>query len=174
MIEKKTVEKTSDADIMKLTSEELGVLQKYKSFESYTINDALRNARDESELTVEQRQFIERLDLVLKKIPKYEGDLVRTVDFSDWRDGDERTEKFVEEFIPKKKVKIKQYWSTSKEEGYNDAADIKIYIQNAKNGRDISSIGLDESEVLYERNQEFLVVGKDFYEGKWYILLTEV
>ena len=45
-------------------------------------------------------------------------------------------------------ITIKQYWSTSKTEGYNDLAKIKIYIQNTKNGRDISSIGLNENEVF--------------------------
>ncbi len=161
-------------DIIGLTSEELGVIQKYKSFDSYTINDALRKVKDISELAPAHRQFVEQLDSALTKMPKYEGDLIRTIDFSDWPDCEERTKIFVEEFIPDRKIKIRQYWSTSKKAGYNDAAGVKIYIQNSKMGRDISSIGLDEAEVLYERNQEFLVNDRVFLEGKWHILLEEV
>lgn len=171
---KETLTKYSDVGIVKLTSEEQGALQQYKSFESYIINDALRNTKSVSELTPEQRQFVKNLDTALSKMPKYEGNLIRTVDFSDWPDGDERTRKFVDEFITDEKIEVKQYWSTSKKMDFNDAAGIKIYIQNAKNGRDISSIGLDEQEVLYERNQEFLVSEKVFHKGKWHILLEEV
>ena len=49
-----------------------------------------------------------------------------------------------------------------------------IYIQDAKKGRDIRAIGLDEQEVLYERDTEFLVDDKVFVDGVWNILLREV
>ena len=70
-------------------------------------------------------------------------------------------------------ITTKQYWSTSKTEGYNDLAKIKIYIQNTKNGRDISSIGLNENEVLYERNSKFKVISKILVGEIWHILLEE-
>ena len=163
-----------DSGIMELSQEDLSTLLQYKSFESYTINEALRNVKDVSELTSVQQEFIKKMDSALDKMPKYEGDLIRTVNFSDWPDCDERTADFVKEFIPGKNIQTRQYWSTSKIEGYDDEAGVKIYIQNAKNGRDISSVGLDESEVLYERNTEFLVADKVFQGGKWYILIEEV
>ena len=50
---------------------------------------------------------------------------------------------------------------------------IKIYIQNTKNGRDISSIGLNENEVLYERNSKFKVISKILVGEIWHILLEE-
>ena len=163
-----------DSGIMELSQEDLSTLLQYKSFESYTINEALRNVKDVSELMSVQQEFIKKMDSALDKMPKYEGDLIRTVNFSDWPDCDERTADFVKEFIPGKNIQTRQYWSTSKIEGYDDEAGVKIYIQNAKNGRDISSVGLDESEVLYERNTEFLVADKVFQGGKWYILIEEV
>jgi len=49
----------------------------------------------------------------------------------------------------------------------------KIYIQNTKNGRDISSIGLNENEVLYERNSKFKVISKILVGEIWHILLEE-
>ncbi len=166
----KTIVKEAGSGIIKLSSEELGALQQYKSFESYVINDVLR---EDLKLTTDQEEFVKNLDSALSKMPKYEGHLIRTVDFSDWPDGDERTIKFVEGFIPGKKIDIKQYWSTSKNAGYSDTAEIEIYIQNAKNGRDVSSVGLDEQEVLYERNNSFIVISKDLNNGVWNILLEE-
>lgn len=163
-----------NSGIMELPQDELSALYQYKSFESYPINEALRNAKDMSDLLPAQQQFVKRLDSALSKIPKYEGDLIRTVNFSDWPDCDKRTNDFAKEFVPGKNIQIRQYWSTSKREGYDEEAGIKIYIQNAQNGRDISSVGLDEAEVLYERNRKFLVADKAFFDGKWCILLEEI
>lgn len=161
-------------DIIALSDEELSALYQYKSFESYTINEALRNVKDASELSLMQQEFIKKMDSALAKTPKYEGDLIRTINFSDWPDCAKRTEDFAREFILDTRIKIRQYWSTSKAEGYDDKAGIIIYIRNARNGHDISSVGLDEAEVLYERDQEFLVSNKVFQDGVWHILLEEV
>lgn len=170
----KNVAKETGSDIMELPQDELSSLYQYKSFESYPINEALRNAKDMSDLSPAQQQFVKRLDSALSKMPKYEGNLIRTVNFSDWPDCDKRTDDFAKEFVPGKNIQIRQYWSTSKREGYDDEAGIKIYIQNTQNGRDISSVGLDEAEVLYERNSMFEVISKMNREGIWYILLKEV
>ena len=110
----------------------------------------------------------------LMKYKSFEGDLVRAVDFSSYADCEERIIKCVEEFVEKKDIIIDQYWSTSKEKGYNEEAKIVIYIQNSKKGRDISQLGLDEKEVLYERKSGFKVLSKKKVDGVWYILLREV
>lgn len=170
----KSVARGTGSGIMELPQDELSSLYQYKSFEAYPINEALRNAKDKSDLSPAQQQFVKRLDSALSKIPKYEGNLIRTVNFSDWPDCDKRTDDFSKEFVPGKNIQIRQYWSTSKREGYDDEAGVKIYIQNAQNGRNISSVGLDEAEVLYERNSMFEVISKMNREGIWYILLKEV
>ena len=172
--DKNPVANTSGHGIMKLSAEEKAALQNYKSFESYKINDLLRKTEKLTDLSAEQQKFINNLDSALLKIPKYKGNLQRTVDFSDWTDAEEKTKKFIEEFTKGDKIRIPQYWSTSSKKGYNDAAGIHIFIENAEKGRDIRAIGLNESEVLYERNSEFIVVEKIFADGKWNILLKEV
>ena len=161
-------------DKIQLDENELNALMKYKSFESYTINDLLRKNQNPQKLPSKEREFTQQLDSALSKMPNYEGDLIRTVDFSDYPDPKERLEKYMEQFVSGKSTKIHQYWSTSKEEGYNKKAQVRIYIQNSKNGRDISSIGLDEKEVLYERESEFYVLSKKLVDGIWYVLLCEV
>ena len=171
---KKSVVNVPVHDIMKLSDEELGAIMRYKSFDSYTINDALRNTDDITKLSSEQQKIIGLLDKALSKIPTYNGDLVRTVNFSDWPDADEKTKKFIEGFAKGNKIRIPQYWSTSSKDGYDDTAEIQIFIENAEKGRDIRAVGLDESEVLYERDSEFVVLEKVFADGKWNILLKEI
>lgn len=162
-----------DAKII-LSMEEKGALQKYKSFDAYSINEALRNLHDVSKLTLHEQEFINNLDSALKKMPRYEGNLVRVIDFSDRVNADELTECFVNRFVPGKIITVEQYWSTSKQEGYSDTANIKIYIEKSKKGRDISSIGLNENEVLFERNCKYQVISKVHYNDVWNILVREV
>ena len=159
--------------MMNLSDKELQAVTQYKSFEAYIINDVLRNANDLSNLKSEHKQLVNNLDAALSKISKFNGDLIRTVDFSDRKDEQDRIKEFVSEYVEGTIITIKQYWSTSKTEGYNDLAKIKIYIQNTKNGRDISSIGLNENEVLYERNSKFKVISKILVGEIWHILLEE-
>lgn len=166
----KTIVNSMPNAIMNLTEEELGALLRYKSSESYVINEALRTGK----LTDEQRMFVEKLDSALSKIPKYHGNLARTINFSAYPDADERLRAFLDEFEIGKDRKISQYWSTSSKRGYDEHPDVIIYIQDAKKGCDIRTVGLDEQEVLYERNTRFTVAGKAFVDGVWNILLREV
>ena len=169
----KHIEELHKNDIMNLSDKELQAVTQYKSFEAYIINDVLRNANDLSNLKSEHKQLVNNLDVALSKISKFNGNLIRTVDFSDRKDEQDRIKEFVSEYVEGTIITIKQYWSTSKTEGYNDLAKIKIYIQNTKNGRDISSIGLNENEVLYERNSKFKVISKILVGEIWHILLEE-
>lgn len=53
-------------------------------------------------------------------------------------------------------------------------ANVRIYINNSKKGKDISSIGLDEQEVLYQRNSEFVVKDKGKNNVFNWIVLEEI
>lgn len=170
----KTIDNSMQNAIMNLTEEEFGALLRYKSSESYVINEALRNCSDVSKLTEEQQEFVRKLDNALSKMPKYEGNLIRTVNFSAYPDADARLNEFLQEFEVGENRNINQYWSTSSKSGYDERPDVLIYIQNAKKGRDIRAVGLDEQEVLYERDTDFFVDDKVFDDGVWNILLREV
>ncbi|MGR7841180.1 ADP-ribosyltransferase [Finegoldia sp. P3-F-LR] len=149
-----------------LTENEKRAIISYKSSESYKINEKLYN---NSKLTNHDKKLIRNLDSALNKMPNYEGDLVRDLYFAD--------NKSLNEFVSAHKVgntiSYKAYTSTTKADSYNDMANIKIYIKNSKMGKDISSIGLDEKEVLYQRNSEFLVADKTNIAGVNYIRLEE-
>ena len=106
--ELKTVAKESEDDTMNLSLDNQRVILSYKSFESFTINDAMRRMTSMDDLTQEQKKFVSDLDNALKKVPTYEGTLIRTVDFSDYQDAADRELEFVSEFVPGKKIEIPQ------------------------------------------------------------------
>lgn len=165
---KKTVANTEERSI--LTDEELYALNQYVSAPSYTINDALRT---KEKLSPEEETMKKNLDSALQKMPRYKGNLVRTVDFSDFEDEAERIEKYVAQYEPKKIITLREYVSTSKAEGYQEEPKIVIYIRNATKGRDIGSVYAGEKEVLYERDTSFKILAKEKQKGIYYILLEE-
>lgn len=123
-----------------------------------------------SKLINHDKKLIRNLDSALNKMPNYEGDLVRDLYFTD--------NKTLNEFVNAHKVgnavSYKAYTSTTKADSYNDMANVRIYINNSKTGKDISSIGLDEEEVLYKRNSEFVVKEKGKNKIYNWIILEEV
>lgn len=153
-----------------LTDEEKRAINRYISSDSYIINDELRRG---AKLTQEDKQFVENLDSALKKMPKYKGTLFRAVDFTGYPDCDERTEDFLSYIRGGKKVTFEEYISASDNTGYNDDANIQVYIENSKRGRDIRLYNSNESEVLYERGSSFIVQNINLRNGKYYIWLKE-
>lgn len=150
-----------------LTENEKRAIISYKSSESYKINEKLYNY---SKLTNHDKELIRNLDSALNKMLNYEGNLVRDLYFTD--------NKTLNEFIRSHEVgsikKYRSYISTTKSDSYNDMANVRIYINNSKMGKDISSIGLDEEEVLYKRNSEFVVKEKGKNKIYNWIVLEEV
>jgi len=94
-ISDKNIEKENEADIIELNDQQLGAILKYKSFESYVINDLLRETDNLLELTKEQQNYINALDEALKRVKKYNGTLIRCVDFSTYKNAEERVQSFM-------------------------------------------------------------------------------
>lgn len=69
--------------------------------------------------------MVDRLNETLNKMPKYNDNLQRSVYF--------KFEKVVEKYV-------KRFLSTTKGQVYNEDGQVQIYIQNAHNGIDISSV----------------------------------
>lgn len=148
-----------------LTKDEEGALKAYKSSESYKINEKLRNGE---KLTDEEKKLCDDLDSALKKLPKYEGDLNRDLSFAT----EEQKQAFLDSHEVGSVVTYPAYTSTTKDDSYNDAANVRCIITNTKNGRDLKDYDNGENEVLYERNAKFNVVSKE--EGDIsYIYLKE-
>lgn len=145
-----------------LSFEEESALMNYISSDSYKINDLLRR---KLELPEQYENMKNNLDSALNKLEDYQGLATRVLDIRD--------EDLLKEFIKwneiGKPIKFSEYLSFSDKKGYNNDANVFIYI-DSKKAKDIRTYNPSESEVLYPRNSKFIV--KDVYEnkGKYHIL----
>lgn len=158
----------SPKPISKLTLEEEGAIVRYVSPDSYVLNDKLRRNADE-ELTDVEKEWMKKIDSALVKLPNYEGDLNRSLTF----EYDDDAKAYFGSFVEGKGYISPQYLSTTKQEMYNDSGEVQIYIQNAKSGKDLGELGIEE-EVLYPIGSEFKVIYKTQRDGKYWVLLEEV
>lgn len=163
----KDIEKTEENDIIKLTDEEVGAVNRYISSESYTLNDKLRNG---VELTKNEQKLVKNLSSALNKLPKYKGDLNRSVSF----DNDEKLATLLEEHKVGDIVTYKEFISTTKGEEYAPEFNVQIHINNSKKGTNISMLNESESEILYNINSKFKVLNVILREGIYHIVLSEV
>ena len=163
---KKTNDKNNKNRSASLTDDEKYALNKYISFDSYRINYDLRTG---NKLTDEQKSFVKNLDSALDKMPKFKGNLSRSLEFNNEDD----MKNFVDKHIVNEPIDYDEYISTTKGEIYNPDGQVQIYIKNTSNGCDISSINKNEQEVLYKHGSKFIVLDKMDRDGKIYILLKE-
>lgn len=149
-----------------LNDDEISAINSYIGFKSYILNDKLRNS---IELSEEEKNIIDNLDNALDKLPRYKGNLQRSLYFE--------TEDDVTKFINSYKVgetkEYKEFISTTKGGTYNRDGQVQIFIKDTKNGVDISSINEKEQEVLYKRNSIFYTDNIVEQDDKYYILLKE-
>lgn len=167
--EKKTVAKSfeiSKINITDITDNNINAIHYYMSAKSYIVNEKLRNNIELSDI---EQEFIREFDDALKKLPKYNGNLQRSVYFN----SDDDITEFLKDYTIGEPVTYKGYISTTKGETYNPDGQVQIYIEDAKNGVDISTYNKAEDEVLYDRNSTFKVSNIVEKDGKHYILLEE-
>lgn len=161
------IEKENVSDIINLTDKEQQALNQYVSFDFYQINAKIR---DGLQLTETEKQMVSNLDGALKKLPRYKGNLSRSLYFG----YPDLAKKFLDGIKIDSEISFPEYLSTTcGAELYNPDGEIQIFIQNATKGHDITSINERELEVLYERQQEFKVMYMTQKDGKYWILLEE-
>ena len=158
------IEKENVSDIINLTDKEQQALNQYVSFDFYPINAKIREGL---QLTERELQMVSNLDAALEKIPRYKGNLSRSLYFGH----SDLVKKFLDGIKIGGEIGFQEFLSTTcGAELYNPDGEIQIFIQNATKGHDITSINKRELEVLYERQQEFKVM----YMTKYWILLEEL
>ncbi len=149
-----------------LTDLEEGALVRYVSPDSYSLNDKLRRGE---KLTENEKAWVQEINSALKKLPDYEGNLNRSLTFI--HEDDARN--VFDSFQIGWKFISKQYLSTTKQGVYNEDAQMQIYIQNAKKGKDLGSLNSREKEVLYPLESQFKVLNKIEKDGKFFVLMKE-
>ena len=149
-----------------LNDEEKGAIIKYVSPDAYVLNDKMRR---KVSLTEAEKQWVENINSALHKLPKYKGNLNRSVMFYSMDDA----KAFYNEFMVGGEYIPGQFFSTTKGGVYNEDAPMQIYIQDTKNGRDLGELAI-EKEVLYTADSKFIIVDKQEWNGKYWILLEEL
>lgn len=150
----------------KITDTDKKAILDYMGAKSYVVNEKLREG---SKLTKSEQEFVNKLDNALDKMPSYEGNLQRSLLFY----SDEAVEEFMNNHKVDNVVTYQEFLSTTKGETYNPDGQVQIYIQGAKNGKDVSTINENENEILYKRNSSFKVENVVNQDGKYYILVVE-
>ncbi len=152
-----------------LTGREKYALNKYTGFQAYHINWKLRGGHKISGLNEKEKEMVDNLNRALDKFPDFKGDLFRELKF--YNEDDKR--KFFLEHKTGNIIRYNQFISTSKVTGYQDDPDVKIFFQNTKYGKDITSFQDREKEVLYKAGSSFKI--KEMFEkdGIIHILMEE-
>lgn len=154
------------AESSNITDIDKKAIYDYMSAKSYVVNEKLRTG---ALLTEEESEFIANLDVALDKMPTYEGNLHRSLMFYSGED----IKEFMNRHTIGNKVTYDEYISTTKGEIYNPEGQVQIYIQDAKNGKDISALNEGENEILYKRNSSFSIVNVVMQDDKYFILVVE-
>lgn len=150
-----------------LTEQEKYALNKYVGPDSYLLNEVLRKGK---KLTYEQEKWCKYLDSALDKLPKYKGDVTRSVQLLD----ENSMNKFIDILSKNKKIVFTQYLSTTcSKELYDISANVQIKIINSKNGVDLTLINKTEEEILFRRNSSFKVVEYKKINNKLWVLLED-
>ena len=146
--------------------EERAVIDYVGPNKSYILNEKLRNGES---LTKEEKELRDNLDATLKHFPTFEGRIMRVMNIDD----EDLLKNFIDG-LQGDNVSFPQYLSFSSKSGYNDdVANVIIYVDDSRKGRNMLQYGKYENEVLYERNAEFTLVNMQYSDGIWYILLEE-
>ncbi|MCJ0600299.1 hypothetical protein [Enterococcus cecorum] len=149
-----------------LTNKNRAAILKYISSESYVLNDLMRN---HIELPPEFQQLHDDLLDALDKLPRYSGEINRSLYFED----DIELEKFFEAHTVEKIIRYNHFLSFST--GIYDERDsIRLKVPNSKNSVDLRNFNPNEKETLYKPSQKFIVKDKYFEEGKPIIVLEEL
>lgn len=160
-----------------ITDDERGAILQYKSSESFKINAKLR---DGLELSEQEKRFVENLDSGLRKLPKVEGTLYRTLNFDDATDAEVALNAFLAEHKTGFPVRYLAYTSTSiTPDGHPLADDVKFGVVmeiEGKTARSLEGFGNNfENEALYPRNARFDVLSVErVADGIYHIKAREV
>lgn len=154
-------------DKIELSDTDKQALNQYVSFDFYQSNAKIREGL---QLTERELQMVSNLDVALEKMPRYKGNLSRSLYFGH----PDLVKKFLDGIKIDSEISFPEYLSTTcGAELYNPDGEIQIFIQNTTKGHDITSINERELEVLYERQQKFKVMYMTNKDGKYWILLEE-
>lgn len=167
-VEPITVKTTEIEDVTEeITQDEEAAIMRYFGGESYVVNDKLRNAIP---LESHEMEWVEQLDKAIIKLPRYQGDLSRSLHFKSVKE----VEDYMQDIRVGAVLQYPQYISTTAGAIYNLAAQIQFYLLGAALGADMRTMNPGELEVLYGRDFPFEVLEIERINGVYHILIREL
>ena len=150
-----------------MSKDEYRAVNRYISSESYTLNEALRT---QAQLSNEQKKMVSDLDSVIEKLPKFNGNVTRSLMFPD----DESARKFISSLNSTDVVNFKQYISAmTSSELYNEGGQVQIAFVNTKSCADLTPLNQGEMEVLFGRGAKFELKECEEQFGKFWLVMEE-
>lgn len=146
------VAKTVKRDII-LTDDEQAAVLSYVSAGSYVLNAKLREGVP---LTPQENSMAASLDSALQKLPKYKGEVIRSLKFYTDEELDRFSANCAEYCATRKQMLCKAFTSASVKSGYHERPSVLMYI-DSKQGRDLREYNSAEAEILFPRGTRFAI-----------------
>ena len=143
------IEMRKTIGIENLSYTDKSALNQYKSFESYLLNEALREGYP---LTEAQEEMMRRLDQALEKLPAFEGVTYRSLDPERIAD--------IDAFWEIDSIVVENAYTSTSTSVYDENFEIQMIIKG-KSGRDLRAYTDFENEVLFKRNTKFMVTQRE-------------
>lgn len=141
---------------------------RYIGGESYRLNEKLRNS---APLSSDEIRWVEALDSVLTKLPRYHGTLRRSLTFY----GHASVKAFLAEHQIGSVLSYPAYTSTTaSEELYNPHGQVQMFVIQSRQGGDMRAFNDSEQEILYGRGARFEVINIKRIGKQYHIYLKEI
>lgn len=146
------LQEVDTCDKIKSTDDEAWAVNEYISSGSYKINAVLREGQ---KLSVEQEEFVRRLDSALQSAPVYVGTVYRSLSAF----GIDDINLFVSSYRPGE-IKMFPSYTSASTVVYDESFPIQ-YIIKSKRGRDFRTYNSGEMEILFLRGTSFRIIRVD-------------
>nr|WP_288451323.1 minor capsid protein [uncultured Anaerostipes sp.] len=136
----------------KITDEDIYYLNQSKSFQSYIINEKLR---EEMQLSEEENKIVRGIDAAIAKLPDYEGIVYRSIGTQNMKD----VPLFEMRHQPGKIVTYHDYTSSSLKV-YDSDMEYQLIIKS-KHGKDMVQYNPNEEEIIFKRETSFFITKRE-------------
>ena len=136
----------------KITDEDIYYLNQSKSFQSYIINEKLR---EEMQLSEEENKIVRGIVAAIAKLPDYEGIVYRSIGTQNMKD----VPLFEMRHQPGKIVTYHDYTSSSLKV-YDSDMEYQLIIKS-KHGKDMVQYNPNEEEIIFKRETSFFITKRE-------------
>ncbi len=155
---------TAEPTLEKLTTDEASAVKRYIG-ESAPLNYKIHQGQP---LGSKDMEWVQQLDQALVKLPRYRGDLTRSLHLTA-----PQLSNFMKQIKPGAVIQHPQYTSMTSGAALPDGQ-VQFHIIGAASGAHLAELSKDGAEVIYGRDFAFEVLDVELINGVYHILLREL